>query len=73
MRRPQDQLVRPFVIEVDEARVCPERVGDLARDEREDLLEVERRVDGLDRLGQEPQVPLANIHGAIVAAVLPYS
>ena len=73
VRRPQHELARTLVVEIDEASVGGERVGDLARHEREDLLEVERRVDGLDRLGQEPQVPLANIHGAIVAAVLPYS
>ena len=60
--RPQDELVRALVVEVDEARVGAERRSDLARDEREDLLEVERRVDGLDRLGQEPEVALGGVH-----------
>ncbi len=44
----------PLVVEVDEAGVGVERVGDLGRDLREHLLEVERRVDRLDRVGQEP-------------------
>ena len=52
----------PLVVEVDEARVRLERVGDVRRDQREHLLEVERRVDGLDRLGQQPQVPVARVH-----------
>ena len=56
VRRPQQELVRLLVVEVDEARVGVERLSHLARDEPEHLLEIERRVDGRDRLGQEPQV-----------------
>ena len=62
VRRAQDELAGPFVVEVDEAGVGAERVRDLLCDEREHLLEVERRVDGLDRLGEQPQVSLANVH-----------
>ena len=62
MRRPQHELVGLLVVEVDEAGVGAERVGDLARDEREHLLEVERRVDGGDRLGQQAQVPGGLVH-----------
>ena len=38
VRRAQHELVRALVVEVDEARVGAERVGDLARDELEHLL-----------------------------------
>jgi hypothetical protein len=41
VRRAKDELVRALVVEVDEAGVRPERVRDLARNELEDLLEVE--------------------------------
>ena len=54
--RAEDELVDALVVQVDEARVRPERVGHLARDELEHLLEVERRVDRSDRLGQKPKV-----------------
>ena len=63
-RRTQDELVGSLVVEVDEARIGAERVGDLARDELEHLLEVERRVDRRDRLGQEPEVTSRCIHKA---------
>ena len=56
VRRAQHELVGALVVEVDEARVGVERVGDLARDELEHLLEVERRVDRRDRLGQQAQM-----------------
>ena len=62
VRRAQHELVGTIVVQVDEAGVRLERAGDLRRDEREHLLQVERRVDRLDRLGQKPQVPLARIH-----------
>ena len=62
MRCPQHELVRLLVVEVDEAGVGIQRVGDLARDEREHLLEVERRVDRGDRLGQKAQVPAGLVH-----------
>ena len=62
--RAQDELVGTLVVEIDEARIGAERVGDLARDELEHLLEVERRVDRRDRLGQESQVPSRCIHEA---------
>ena len=64
VRRAQDELVGALVVEVDEARIGAERVGDLARDELEHLLEVERRVDRRDRLGQEPQVTGGGVHVA---------
>ena len=62
VRRAQHELVGALVVEVDEARVGPERLRDLARDEREHLLEVERRVDRGDRLGQQPQVARGRVH-----------
>jgi hypothetical protein len=62
VRRAQHELVQATVVEVDETGVGLQRVGDVRRDQREDLLEVERRVDGLNRLGQQPQVPVACIH-----------
>ena len=62
VRRAQDELAGALVVEVDEAGVGVERVGDLGRDQREHLLEVERRVDRLDRVGQQPQVAFALIH-----------
>jgi hypothetical protein len=34
----------------------------------QDLLEVERRVDRGDRLGQEPQVTLGDVHRPIVGS-----
>ena len=52
-----------LVVEVDEAGVGVECLGHLARHEPEHLLEVERRVDGGDRLRQKPQVPLGGVHG----------
>jgi hypothetical protein len=66
VRRPEHELVATLVVEVDEARVGPERLRDLAGDELQHLLEVECRVDGGDRFRQEPQVPLGGIHEAIV-------
>ena len=62
VRRAQHELVGALVVEVDEAGVGAERLGDLARDQLEHLLEVERRVDRGDRLGQEAQVPLGRVH-----------
>ena len=64
VRRPQHELVRPLVVEVDEARVRRERLRHLARDELEHLLEVERRVDGGDRLRQQAEMPLGGFHAA---------
>jgi hypothetical protein len=60
--RAQNELVRPLVVEIDEASVRPERVGDLARDETQHLLQVEARVDRGDRLGQELQVARGGVH-----------
>jgi hypothetical protein len=68
VRRPQHQLVGGLVVEVDEARVRSKRVRHVARHEREHLLEVERRVDGRDRLGQQPQVTGGLVHRSIVGA-----
>ena len=56
MRRAEHELAGRLVVEVDEARVGAERIGHLARDERQHLFEVERRVDGGDRLRQQPQM-----------------
>jgi hypothetical protein len=61
-RRAQHELVGGLVVEVDEARVRLERLGDLGRHELEDLVEVERRVDRRDRLGDEPKVTCRGIH-----------
>ncbi len=62
VRGPQDELVRGLVVEVDEARIGLERLGHLVRDQLEDLVEVERRVDGRDRLGQQPQMAGGAVH-----------
>jgi len=62
VRGAQDELALVLVVEVDEAGVRPERIGDLGRHEAEHLLQVERRVDRLDRLGQEAQVALGDLH-----------
>ena len=64
VRRTQHELVGAFVVEVDETGVGAERVGHLARDELEHLLQIERRVDRGNRLGQEPQVTGGGIHRA---------
>jgi len=53
MRGPEDELVRALVVEVDEAGLGPEGVGDLAGDQLEHLFEVERRVHRGDRLGEK--------------------
>ena len=71
MRRPEDELVGPLVVEIDEAGVGAEGVRDLLGDEVEHLLEVERRVDGGGRLGEEAEVPLGRVHPAIVRATAP--
>ena len=42
VRRAQDELVGALVVEVDEAGVGLERLGDLVRDQLEHLVEVER-------------------------------
>jgi hypothetical protein len=65
--RTEDELTAPLVVEVDEAGVGAERVRDLRRDEVEHLLEIERRVDGRARLGEEPQVPFGRFHARMVA------
>ena len=62
VRRPEDELVGPLVVEVDEARVRLERGRDLVRDRLEHLLEVERGVDDLGRAGQEREVPGGVVH-----------
>jgi len=66
MRRTQDELADSVVVEVDEARVGMECGGDLVRDEVQHLLEVESRVDGGDRLRQQPQVAIGRLHRPIV-------
>ena len=54
----QHELAGTVVVEVDEARIGVERVGDPAGHQLEHLLEVERRVDGRNRLGKQAQMPL---------------
>ena len=71
VRRTEHELVRALVVEVDEAGVGLERVRDLARDEREHLLEVERRVDRSDRLGQQSEMPCRRVHRPIVGTRRP--
>jgi hypothetical protein len=58
----QHELVRRLIVEVHEARVGFERPGDLRRDQLEELIEVECRVDRRDRLGQEAEVPFRAVH-----------
>src|SRR5581483_1980705 len=72
-RGAEDELVRPLVVEVDEAGVGPERLGDLGGDLLEHLLEVECRVDGGDRLGQQAQVTLGGVHRTIVGRRISYA
>ena len=64
VRRAQDELVGVLVVEVDEAGVRLERVRDAARDQHEHLLEVERGVDGGDRLGQQAEMARGLVHVA---------
>ena len=61
----RDELVRRLVVEVDETGVCLERLGHPRGDEIEELSKVEGRIDGRDRLGDEPQVPLGLVHGTV--------
>ena len=68
VRRAEDELVGTLVVEVDEARVRPQRVGDLARDELEHLLQVERRVDRGDGLGEEAEMTCCRVHAPIVVS-----
>ncbi len=65
VRRAQDELLGPLVEEVDEAGVGPKRVGDLRRNLREHLLEVEGRVDRLDRLREQLEMALAPVHSQL--------
>jgi hypothetical protein len=62
VRGPQHELAAPLVIEVDEAGVGVQCVGHLARDQGENLLEVERRVDRRNRLGQQAEMPFGGVH-----------
>ena len=62
VRRAQDELVGPLVVEVDEARIGAERRGDLVRDRLEHLLQVERGVDDLRRSRQEREVACSLLH-----------
>ena len=68
VRRAQHELVGLLVVEVDEARVGLERLGHLAGNEREHLLEVERGIDRRARLGQEPKVATGFVHQPSVGA-----
>jgi len=51
-----------LVVEIDEAGVRLERLGHPRRDQLEELAEVERRVDGRDRLRQEAEVAGGRLH-----------
>jgi hypothetical protein len=62
VRGTEDQLIRPLVVEVDEARLGPEGVGDLTRDKPQNLFQVERRVHRGDRLGEKAQVACPYVH-----------
>ena len=62
MRGPQDELVRPLVVEVDEAGLSLEGIGHLAGDQLEHLFEVERRVHRGDRLGEKAQMASSYVH-----------
>ena len=62
MRRAQHELPGALVVEVDEARIRVEGVRHLGRDLGEHLLEIEGRIDGLDRLGEQAQMPFAGVH-----------
>ena len=62
VRSAENELIRALVIEVDEAGLGPQGVGDLARDELEDLFEVERRVHRGDRLGEKAQMASPYVH-----------
>ena len=56
MGRAQHELVGALVVQVHEARIGAERSRDLVGDRLHHLLQVERRVDDLDRAGEERQV-----------------
>jgi hypothetical protein len=62
VRRTEDELVRALVVQVDKARVRLEGLGDIRGDERKHLFEVEGRVDGGDRLRQQPEVAGGGVH-----------
>ncbi len=62
VRRAQHELVGALVVEVHEASVGLERGCDLVRDRLHHLLQVERRVDDLDRLRQEREMTGAVVH-----------
>ena len=66
----EDELPGALVVEVDEAGIGVERLGHLARDEREHLLEVERRVDGGDRLRSQAEVAGGGVHGSILGGAV---
>jgi hypothetical protein len=61
VRCSQHELVGPLVVEVDKAGVGAENVGNLARHEPEHLLEIERRVDGRDRLREQTQMAFSYV------------
>jgi hypothetical protein len=68
MRGTEHEVAGRLVEEVDEAGVSSQRIRDLARDEGEDFLEIERRVDGGDRLRQQPQMTGRLVDPPIVGA-----
>jgi hypothetical protein len=62
VRRAQDQLVAAIVVEVHETGLRAEGVRDLARDETQHLLEVQRRVHRRNCLGKQAEMALTNVH-----------
>jgi len=62
VRGAENELVRPVVVEVDEAGFGAESVGDLAGDELQDFFQVERGVHRGDRLGEKAQVASSYVH-----------
>ena len=63
VRGPEHELVRALVVQVDEAGVGAERLGDPVGDVLQHLLEIEGGVDRGDRVGQQPEVACALVHG----------
>jgi hypothetical protein len=62
VRRPQHELPRPLLVQVDEARVGAECLCHVRRDQLEHLLEVKGGVDRGDRVRQEAQMARWDVH-----------
>ena len=68
VRCAKDELVGALVVQIHKAGIRTKRVRNLPRNQGQDLLEIERRVDGFDRLGQQAEMTLPDVHPEIVAA-----